>query len=85
MPEAQALSVEELGPVLATLELDPESTAVLGALLPEIRERLEDLIALGLGHLSLDRRSRTLSEGELQRVRLAGLLRSVTKWAVSRK
>ena len=46
------------------------------ALLPEIRGRLDDLAALGLGHLALARRSRTLSEGELQRVRLAGLLRA---------
>lgn len=76
LPEAQALSVEELGPALAALELDREAAAVLGALLPEVREHLDDLSALGLGHLSLDRRSRTLSEGELQRVRLAALLRA---------
>ncbi len=76
LPAAQALSVAELGPALDVLELDREAAAVAQALLPEIRERLDDLAALGLGHLSLDRRSRTLSEGELQRVRLAGLLRS---------
>lgn len=76
LPEAQALTVEELGPALEGAELDPEATSVMDALLPEVRERLEDLRALGLGHLALDRRSRTLSEGELQRVRLAGLLRS---------
>ncbi len=76
LPQAQALSVDELGPALGAMELDTEAAAVLGALGSEIRERLEDLAALGLGHLSLDRRSRTLSDGELQRVRLAGLLRS---------
>lgn len=46
------------------------------ALLPEVQGRLEDLCALGLGHLSLDRSSPTLSDGELQRIRLASLLGS---------
>src|SRR5690606_30773208 len=44
--------------------------------LPALHERLDDLRALQLGHLALDRRSDTLSSGELQRVRLAGVLRS---------
>ena len=35
-----------------------------------------DLVALGLGHLTLARRSRELSGGERQRVRLASLLRA---------
>ncbi|MHC4263836.1 MAG: excinuclease ABC subunit UvrA, partial [Planctomycetota bacterium] len=76
LPRALALTVGELGPALDALALDGEASAVLSTLLPEIRDRLADLTALGLGHLALDRRSRTLSEGELQRVRLAGLLRS---------
>ena len=50
--------------------------AVLDALLPELAERLDELVALGLGHLSLKRSTLTLSSGELQRVRLAGALRS---------
>ncbi|MEM6996239.1 MAG: AAA family ATPase, partial [Myxococcota bacterium] len=50
--------------------------AVLAALVPPIRERVDDLCSLGLGHLSLARRSQTLSEGERSRTRLAGVLRS---------
>lgn len=76
LPAALALTVQELGPALEGCALDAEASSVRGALLPEIRGRLDDLAALGLGHLSLARRSQTLSEGELQRVRLAGLLRS---------
>ena len=76
LPAALGLTVEELAPALAGCELGVEGEAVRDALLPEIQGRLEDLAKLGLGHLALDRRSQTLSEGELQRVRLAGLLRS---------
>ncbi len=76
LPAALGRTVEELGPALAQLELEGEDAAVGTALLPEIRGKLGDLEALGLGHLALDRRSRTLSDGELQRVRLAGMLRS---------
>ncbi len=39
-------------------------------------ERIGELVALGLGQLSLDRAANTLSTGELQRVRLASVLRS---------
>ena len=76
LPQMSALTVDALGPALESLTLAPEDAVVTEALVPEIRERLDDLSALGLGHLALDRRSRSLSDGELQRVRLAGLLRS---------
>ena len=43
----------------------------------ELVVRLRGLEALGLGYLSLDRRTPTLSPGELQRLRLATQLRSI--------
>jgi len=62
---------------LADIEAsDANESVVLDALRPEIAERVDELVGLGLGHLALSRRTPTLSEGERQRVRLAGVLRS---------
>jgi len=68
-----AMPASDVRQALATLE-EPGREAVVDALRPELLAPLDDLIALGLGHLSLDRSTPTLSDGELQRVRLAGLL-----------
>ena len=74
LPELLALP---LGELLRWAESGApgEEEPALTALLPELRERLTDLADLGLGHLSLNRRSATLSGGELQRSRLASVLR----------
>ena len=45
-------------------------------LLPSVLPVLRTIVGLGLGHLALDRPARTLSTGELQRLRLASQLRS---------
>ncbi|GAB3624956.1 excinuclease ABC subunit UvrA [Mariniluteicoccus endophyticus] len=45
-------------------------------LVGDLRGRIEALVELGLGHLSLDRPASTLSTGELQRARLGTQLRS---------
>lgn len=52
----------------------PESELVAKRLLPEIRQRLQCLQQVGIGYLSLDRATRTLSGGEYQRARLAACL-----------
>lgn len=51
--------------------LSPTQALIAREILKEIRTRLGFLVDVGLGYLSLDRRSATLSGGESQRIRLA--------------
>src|SRR6202041_1221472 len=54
----------------------PEQALVMQRIAQDTVARLEALLALGLGYLSLDRSTPTLSPGELQRLRLATQVRS---------
>lgn len=54
----------------------PEKALVAQRIAQDLEARLEVLLALGLGYLSLDRNTPTLSPGELQRLRLATQVRS---------
>lgn len=56
--------------------LHPERELVIHRIRVDMLARLETLLALGLGYLSMERTSPTLSPGELQRLRLATQIRS---------
>ena len=56
--------------------LHPEKAMVAERIACDLVERLTVLLDLGLGYLSLDRTTPTLSPGELQRLRLATQVRS---------
>ncbi len=62
--------------VRRTKNMSVEKQAAAQRLASELIERLEPMIDLGLGYLSLDRTTPTLSGGELQRLRLATQLSS---------
>jgi len=76
LPDLLAQPADTVLGTLDALSLEGQSQAAYVALRPELASRLEALAALGLGHLSLDRRSPTLSTGEIQRLRLASTLRA---------
>ena len=66
-----ALSVEKADEFFATLKLSEFQLKIAGEVIKEIRARLGFLKNVGLGYLTLDRESGTLSGGEAQRIRLA--------------
>lgn len=65
------LSVEAADNFFAQLKLSEFQQKVAGEVIKEIRARLGFLRNVGLGYLTLDRESGTLSGGEAQRIRLA--------------
>lgn len=65
------LGVEEARECFETIELGEREIEIARLVLDEIRTRLEFLVEMGLGYLTLDRPTSTLSGGEAQRIRLA--------------
>ncbi|MDR1722326.1 MAG: excinuclease ABC subunit UvrA [Tannerella sp.] len=74
--ELVSMPISELIHFFETLELSEMDAAISKRLLVEIRNRLKFLFDVGLGYLSLDRLSSTLSGGESQRISLATSLGS---------
>jgi excinuclease ABC subunit A len=68
--EINAMSVAEAERFFAGIQLAGQADQVAGLVLDEIRRRLAYLMGVGLEYLTLDRQSRTLSGGELERVDL---------------
>ncbi len=69
--ELTQLSVESAQRFFERLKLNEEQTLIAAQILKEIRARLQFMLDVGLGYLTLDRISSTLAGGEAQRIRLA--------------
>ena len=70
------MSIWDLKDWFDHLALDPDDAKIAKRLLVEIRNRLQFLVEVGLGYLTLNRRSNTLSGGESQRINLTTSLGS---------
>jgi len=65
------LPIDEAVEKFDAIKLNAREEKIAGLVLKEIKDRLRFLAAVGLGYLTLDRASSTLSGGEGQRIRLA--------------
>src|SRR5213082_1526213 len=64
-------TIEAAARYVADLDLSAQQRLIVNEVVHEIRSRLQFLIEVGLGYLTLNRESGTLSGGEAQRIRLA--------------
>ena len=72
--ELMAMPIDRIKAFIDALELPAPIDEATELLLGEIRSRLRFLQQVGLGYLTLDRQSRTLSGGEVQRINLTTAL-----------
>ena len=69
--EFAELTVGEAAQFISEIALSAQQKQIASEVVREIESRLQFLLEVGLGYLTLDRESGTLSGGEAQRIRLA--------------
>ena len=65
------LTIEAAARFISDLEITRQQHTIVSDVVREIQSRLQFLVEVGLGYLTLNRQSGTLSGGEAQRIRLA--------------
>ena len=76
LPQITSMSIDEADDFFFRLQLSPGEQQIAARLLEELGGRLRYLVEVGLGYLTLDRVTGTLSGGEAQRINLATCLGS---------
>src|SRR5690554_5737367 len=74
MHDLMRLPIDRVRNFFDTITFGTATDSAIDLLLNEVRTRLQFLCDVGLGYLSLDRQSRTLSGGEVQRINLTTAL-----------
>ena len=69
--DVSRMSIDAAIAFFDAMDLDAERAKIAEQILREIRHRLRFMADVGIGYISLDRTSATLSGGEMQRIRLA--------------
>ena len=77
-----AMTITDVRQFLASLKLSAEESAIARRIMDELKRRIAYLDDVGIGYLTLDRLSSTLSGGESQRINLATSLGSSLVGAV---
>lgn len=74
--EVTSMSITDAQDFILGLKLTKKQQEISNAVVKEILNRLQFMIDVGIGYLTLDRTANTLSGGEAQRIRLASQLGS---------
>ena len=69
--QISAMTISEAEQFFSTLSLQGSRSIIAAELLHQVRARLQFMLKVGVGYLTLDRPAPTLSRGEGQRIRLA--------------
>ncbi|MBJ04415.1 MAG: excinuclease ABC subunit A [Flavobacteriales bacterium] len=71
------LEIPQLFKFINKMDLLKDKSAITNTIITEIKQRIDTLINLGLGYLTLNRKSSSLSGGEMQRINIAKSIGSV--------
>ncbi len=76
LPDILKMSISELEEFFKTIKLNKVDSEISKRIIKEIKSRIDYMLNVGLGYLTLNRKSNTLSGGETQRINLASSLGS---------
>ena len=74
LADLSAMTLHDLSAFINDIQLTPFEATVCAEPMRQLRERLKFLTAVGVGYLTVDRPTKTLSGGEFQRLQLANQL-----------